>query len=362
MKKPITFFAISVFAVFTVFGTTWTVSNNPEIPAQFTQISEAITSGQLLPGDTLLVAGSPSRYSNFAVHDSLVIIGAGINNPYGSNTRVEQVGISTDAGFNPSGSRISGLVIESYFYWNNTAAGGGSQVIENVIIERCMFWHDVNFDYNTSGSAVFRNNTIRNCVFKNQDINFSLGNYDSIVIHNCLLDNRRIARTYSSDLSTVYVLNNVFINETSNVFNAITNMIIENNIFMKALPQGCVDCVFNSNTSYGSANNTLNGGNNYGDNNNDEENPLFNNYTISDGEFTFSSGYDFSLQLTPTQSPCVGTGVGDTDRGMYGGPMPVLVGTNPSIPQMTEVSFSDNASSVKEEGTLNVKFKAKKQD
>ena len=48
--------------------------------------------------------------------------------------------------------------------------------------------------------------------------------------------------------------------------------------------------------------------------------------------------------------------------GIHGGMLPYTPGANPNIPQMTEITFPANASSVKVGGTLDVTFKAKKQD
>ena len=355
MKKTITIFAISFLTAIAVLGKTWTVSNNPDIPAQFTQIVQAVESGSLLAGDTLLVAGSSTRYDNFTLNEPLVIIGAGINNPYGFTTRVSYVYLYTSAGFTPSGTKLSGLVIESGLYLNGDQAGGG-HVVENVTIERCSMHYYFDFGGN---SSIFRNDTIRNCYLKNYDCGFANASYEGIAILNCLFDNKRITQGTNADLSNVTLLNNVFINETQEIFPGINNLVVENNIFFKALPQGCTGCTFNSNTSYGSSNNVLPGVGNLGDGQNNDVNPLFVKYTTSDAAFGWDLGLDFNLQ---GGSPCIGTGVGSTDRGMYGGPMPIEFGTNPSIPQMTDIIFTDDASSVKEEGTLNVKFKAKKQD
>ena len=45
----------------------WTVSNNPNIPAQYTSIQEAIDEAQ--NGDKILVHASPNFYAGFDTYD-----------------------------------------------------------------------------------------------------------------------------------------------------------------------------------------------------------------------------------------------------------------------------------------------------
>ena len=357
MKKKITLIVISLFTVSALFAETWTVSNNPDIPGQFTQIQEAVDHASTSAGDTLLVAGSSTAYNAFTLNEPFVIIGAGINNPYGQNTMIANytVTLATISGFTPSGTRISGIYFDSYVHLD---AGTGTQTIENVVFERC--WFDSYLSFIGTTGAVFRHDTIRNCVL--EDYEFELPNsdvLDTIVIHNNLFDNC-VFDDYGTgaDMSKVFVMNNVFIDETTNIFDGMNNMDIRDNIFFEANPQGCVGCNFQNNTSYGAADNTLPGAGNSGSGN-EVRDPKFVNYTIADASFTFGAGYDFNLMPESLDDD---SGTGGDERGMYGGLMPVELGTNPAIPQMTEISFPDNASSVEEGGTLNVRFKAKKQD
>jgi len=353
MKKTFTIFALALMAAFTVSAETFTVSNNPEIPAQFTQITDAIASGNTHAGDTLLVAGSPTTYTGFTLNEPFVIIGAGIHNPHGYNTQVGSSSLSNTAGFSPSGSKLSGLI----FTYSLTLNGDlGTHVLENVTIERCQMWYVVHF---SGGNSNFNNDTIRNCIFQNSDINFTDASYSGVLLSNNLFDNYYIDQGTGADLSNVTLLNNVFINRQGNVFDAIHNIVVENNIFFKSSPRGCNGCVFDHNTAWGTLTDTLPYGDNLGNEFNEVRDPQFVDYNTSDAGFTWNANYDFHLQPSSDE---IGTGKGSTDRGMYGGPSPVELGTNPSIPQMTEIIFTDNASSVKEDGTLNVKFKAKKQN
>jgi hypothetical protein len=354
MKKIITLVFIAAIGLTMVNAATWTVSNNPDIPAQFTQIQEAIIDANTSEGDTILVAGSPNRYGDFVLNKNFVIIGAGIHNPYGYNTWVNAIDLATKDGFTPSGSVLSGLWIDNYLEFYTSAA---PKTIENVTIERC--WLDTYFYMYGDAGSTYRNITFKNCMFEDSYMYFyGIGTLENIVFSNNLFDNRQINQSGNPDLSNVTFKNNVFINEGNNVFGATRNLVLQDNIFFKALPQGCTGCTFTNNTVYATVNNVLPGDDNVGSGN-EARDPKFVNYTDADGEFTWAAGYDFHL-LPVSEDDDSGTGGGQ--RGMYGGPSPIEFGSNPAIPQLTEIIFTDNASSVKEEGTLKVKFKAKKQD
>jgi len=283
-----------------------------------------------------------------------VIIGAGMNNPHGHSTWVYTITLATTPAFTPSGSFISGLWVDYHVYFYTTE---GSKTIEDVVIDRSWIDYHIYF-YGTTGST-YRNITVKNCIIEYYSIYFdNVETLDNIQIHNNLFDNAGIYQQASADLSNVTLKNNVFINESSNVFNPAKNLVVQDNLFFKALPQGCTGCTFTNNTSYGSLDNVLPGANNIGSGN-EVRDPKFVNYTDAHGAFSWAAGYDF--HLTPA-SLDDDSGTGGGQRGMYGGPTPVELGSNPPIPQMTDISFTDNASSVKKEGTLKVKFKAKKQD
>ena len=83
---------------------------------------------------------------------------------------------------------------------------------------------------------------------------------------------------------------------------------------------------------------------------------MFVDYPLEGGALSYS--YDFHLQ---TGSPAVNAGTDGTDIGIYGGMLPFEVGANPYFPQMMEITLP-SGSSVPAGGTLNVHFKAKKQD
>ena len=93
-----------------------------------------------------------------------------------------------------------------------------------------------------------------------------------------------------------------------------------------------------------------------GSGNQEGEDPEFVNYPPGGGAFSYT--HDLNVQ----NSLAIDGGTDGTDMGIHGGLLPYSPGDNPSIPQMTELTFPANASSVKVGGTLDVTFKAKKQD
>ena len=103
--------------------------------------------------------------------------------------------------------------------------------------------------------------------------------------------------------------------------------------------------------------NTIPGTGNLGSGNLINTNPLFVNYPLAGGA---AYNYTFDLHLQ-TGSPGKNFGTDGTDIGIYGGWMPYEVGANPYFPQMMELTLP-SGSSVPAGGTLNVHFKAKKQN
>jgi hypothetical protein len=103
-------------------------------------------------------------------------------------------------------------------------------------------------------------------------------------------------------------------------------------------------------------NNNIPGSGNLGSGNIVDANPVFTNFPLQGGALSYS--HDFTLL---PGSPAIGAGTDGTDIGILGGMLPFDVGANPYFPQMMEVSLP-SGSSVPAGGTLNVHFKARKQD
>ena len=360
MKTKILFFFFFFFLYFVGGSAAWTVDNNPNSPAQYSDLQLAIDNAAI--GDTILVAGSATSYGNITIDRQLTIIGAGYHNQYGDISDINHLYfIRQNASSSADGSKIMGFDIY-YIEINGWFSGGtiANQGISNVIIERCYFKY-VNFN---DSYCKYSKDTIRNCIINSYYIDFNNVNsseYDSIFIHNNIFDGSYISQNdVNYGLENVFIRNNVFINRTNYAFYNINSAVIENNIFYASEPHGtsgCTNSVFNNNITYYCSDNTIPYGTNTGANNFVNSDPKFENYPIAGGEFDYS--YDFHLK---TGSPGLNAGTDVTNIGIYGGSLPFEVGANPTIPQVTEINFIDGVSSAPIGGTINVNFKAKKQD
>ena len=343
------FFAISSCA----FAGIKTVSNNPSSPGQYTNLQTAIDAAGL--GDTLMIAGSTTNYGTVNIAKPLVLVGAGYNNPYGSNTSITTINLNRTSQFlGASGTKIMGVIVTSVISFNGNYTGGtGSNAnINNVLVERCKI-NDLRFGYD---GLYYQNDTVRNCLFQGGSIYFYYNyTYNNIFIHNNIFDNSVIGTNYGPpNLSNVFFRNNLIINRVTAFFSAIAYLIIENNIFYGAEPTGCTNASFTKNITYLCA--AVPGAGNLGSGNLNATNPMFVNYPPSGGAFSYT--YDFHLQGA---SPGKNAGTDGTDIGIYGGMLPYDVGANPHFPQMMELTLP-SGSSVPAGGTLNVHFKAKKQN
>jgi hypothetical protein len=356
MKKTLFFTIVLTIFAFTVNATIWTVSNNPDSPGQYTSLQMAIDSSMV--HDTILVAGSPTSYGNITLKWSLTLIGAGYNNEYGYNTTVGNVSLTrVNVSIGASDTRIMGFAANN-ISMNGYYSGGSvsTNLIENVVVERCSA--SSIYIGNPSYQATYNNDTVRNCLVNNT-VSFYGGSssiYNNTYIHNNIFNGAGISSTYSYDLSTAFVKNNIFLNRNSDVFSNVHNLVIENNIFYQALPQGAINCAYNNNITFMNNNNVIPGPGNVGSGNFVDVDPEFVDFPFLGAPFSYAHNYN----LQPT-SPGIAAGTDGTDIGIYGGMLPFEIGANPYIPQMMEVSLP-SGSSVPAGGTLNVHFKAKKQD
>jgi len=342
-----------------------TVSNNAASPGQYTDLQVAIDAAS--PNDTIMVAGSGTSYGTITFGKPLVLVGAGHNNPYGSNATVDYMTLTRQNQYvSASGSKIMGFVITSTVYLTGTYTGGvdSTRSINNVVFERC----NINYLYFGKDSYVntFKNDTIRNCLITYQVRLYSgsvLNKFIALTIHNNVFSSSSATGSnyifgYSgiNDLATCSVRNNLFLNHTNTCLSNIKNLTIESNIFYGAEPQGGTTCVYNNNITYMCVNNSIPGTGNTGTGNLVNTDPLFVNFPIAGG--AFSCSYD--VHLKPA-SPGKTGGTGGTEIGIYGGTSPAEACANPAFPQMMEISFP-SGSSVPAGGVLDVYFKAKKQN
>ncbi len=362
--------AICTFANATV----RTVSNNANSPGQYTDLATAITASTA--GDTLYIHGSPIDYGNITLTKPLTLIGAGglPNKNYAFSTYLGYLtlGLNGTGTSSASGSKIYGLSIYSLTLnaGNNTSVPG----ISDVILSRNYITY-IGLNQNAASATLAHNNLninnnviyqisssggVKNSVVRN-NVLFNISSVGSEVVGSWILNNNIITGGVSYSRSAV-VSNNIFFN-TSNSSGFTSNSFcsVSNNCFVSStFNYNLTDVIYGTNSG---GNNLLN------------TDPLFVNYVpASTALFNYTqtspaSGpfIDFNLMAG---SPCIANGTDGTDSGIYGGAFPFREGypentryryfPMPAIPQMLDLNINNAA--IVPSGTLNVQFKARKND
>ena len=324
--------------------TTWananvlTVNNSATSGGQYTSLQAAFDAAAV--GDTIYVHGSPDSYGSATIKKRLVVIGAGYA-PQGTQFNwPSSVGsiyidsVTTTIPVNPvSKSKLIGLQIEGSVYCSD-------QNINDVLVDRCMV---------TSYIAVYG----KNWIIRNSLVNLIyVYNYPS-----CLIVNNIINSIYNSNKSSVLISNNILV--TGN-YSSISYAILTNNIFWSTTPlTGFEYCTFNNNVTYALTAQVLPYGTNTGGNNLNVD-PQFVSTNIPTSNISAATMPNYNWNVGGA-SPCKNAGTDGTDIGIYGGgyPMANLTGTY-KIPQITEMNIQNAVLPLN--GTLTVKFKARKQD
>lgn len=386
MKKNLLALMSIVGLSFISQATVLTVSNNVNSPGQYTDLQTACNAA--MANDTIYVHGSPTSYGTVDITKPLTLIGAGAspNKNFYLRSEIQFVNIkfnttNTQSG---SGSKIIGFYIQQSIYLYENSANTVS--VGNVIIERNVVSSISAFgNRNTSNGhsgTIIRNNIIRGGV--------SFGRVYNVLITNNII---REITLGSSNGSTCTVSNNLI------GFGASTNPCVKgyyttytNNIFYTPLfATTFISSSVNAPTSYCSFSNNLflsastltNSniifGTNAGGGNLLNVDPLFVNQgdgnieNVFNAQYGNSTYYNYNFNLQPG-SPCIGAGTDGTDIGIYGGASPFFEGDTylgingkhqryfpmPNLPTVLDMNILNT--SVLPNGTLNVEFKARKQD
>ncbi len=356
MKKLKILILTSIYILLTsniVHATVWTVSNDPDRPAQFTSIQAAVDNAA--PNDTLRIAGSSTNYTQtIDIKIPLTLIGEGANNPDGENTTVQASVLfgRLNNSMSSSGSRIYGILFMSYSSPSvniNGYFGGGNAddfKIEDIQFERCHFNIKLRME-----SYNYSNILFRHCVFSNHV--YFKGNHLGNVFTNCVFDSELIIGEHNNNLNGGIIIRNcLFLNRIYSCFSNIIGIIIENSIFYKCEPSGAENSVFNNNITYLCNNNTLPYSSNVGSGNLENTNPMFTDYPALGGSFDWA--HDYTLL---SGSPGIGTGTNGTNIGLDGGNAPVA-----NIPGHSRIPVVDNlvlpTSSVPVGGNLEINIQA----
>lgn len=344
MKLYVLLFLAFFTGMATTNATVYTVSNDPNNPAQFDNLADAHDAAN--PGDTIYIFGSSTSYGIVFITKQLTIVGAGYNpdNQHGFPTKLLYVHLRGDASGKSSGTKIMGIEAFKISNYNS------SYEIDDITIQFC--YSAVSLDYS---SPPGKNWMVKNNIIKNS-LNGE-GGQNIIFSNNIILGN-----FWEYSQPSILILNNLFIGD-GNAFSAMQHPTFNNNIFYGKDVSGtsCIAefCTFNNNLSYLGDFTTFITGEcgNAGSANLENTDPQF----MSVASTTFSYDDDYRLQ---SGSPCINAGTDGTDIGITGGEYPWprkadgsldLTGM-PPIPQIIEMYVSNPV--VPENGTLKVKVKA----
>lgn len=342
MKRILSIIAILLSGTAGFAQTIFTANSNPGAVAGtnvFTgasAINSAITAAAA--GDIIYIVPSSVVYSSPNLGKGVSLIGGGFNpdQPGANVATMDYVNISS------GNIRLSGIVIrESISFFSGNYS--------NIMIDKCR----IKYMYVESGRAV-ANVIIQNCIIgENAPVTpISLQNTSSgVKISNNIIYGASSSGGFYS-LDAAILENNVFIGGGTNFFSIVTNCSIKNNIFYSAAPRGSSfsNNDQQNNLSYSSSGDSfLTDNGNTSTNNIVSQNPLFVNLPFSP---PFSFSYDVHLQAA---SPAIGTGLGGTDMGLFGGTNPYDVYGSP-LPTVRSIVAPNTVT----QGTnMNVRIQAK---
>ena len=327
-------------------ATVITVSNNPITAGQYTNLQTAINAST--NGDTIYVHGSPTSYGDITVDKKLCFIGAGYAVTGTQNNVSSYLGniyLSNNVVFVTNAASSSFIGLDIY----NLNAGGTNYA--SIYVSRCRFTY----------MSIYNNGWIvENCIFYEITLQYS-------PVSNCLIRNNFVVNSgYISGASSSYNQSGLIVdhNVIDGLLYNFSNAIFSNNVFFYSnisAWSSVNNCTFTNNITASSISNTLPYGTNSGGGN-------MNNVSFAAlfvGVMSTPQGYPAMLSLDwHLKTTCVGHNGGSdgADVGMYGGTyaMPNLTGASSIIPQMTLMNI--NNVSIPVNGTLNVRFKAKKQN
>ena len=367
-------FFLAVFAMTAFFfhlnAAVLTVSNNPQIPAQYSDAQIAYNAAA--NGDVLYLHGSASGYSftmgyqtdgipSVVTSKKVRVVGPGFN-PTGQNNLTAKLNLQIYPSSESAMDNISieGIEVSYITISSNDVNATGNYAVNNLQFTRCAFRGPISYSYDPKTSPLNPSiNIVQSVIY--------YGNYlpnEGVSIFNSLV--------FAGYIDNAYVKNCTMFGTSSTGcylgFQQISNSVFENCIFKTIVP-GCWSsgiplnststiynrCLFDYDQSTGSGDNSYNS-------------CLFatNPGFVDDTEGTLNAIPDFISNLDlrlATGSAALTAGAGSTPIGVTGGDFPF---TNPktqgstTLPQMNTLTIS--STSVQQNGSINVSFQAAKQD
>ena len=355
----------AVLLSFTASATTWTVSNNPNKPAQYTSLQTASDSAAI--GDTLLISGSPTSYGDITLNKQLHLIGEGIGPSLNDITTLGKLYMRcVDGTVNASGSTVEGLNM-GHFYWGGGYYGYDSDTLQNVTVNRCRMNYIVraNASYGKVKGFTFDQCIIRYFVDfdgTNGWLGNSTGTMEAMEFTNCVFDGISSYHLYDvGDCNGHLVMRNcLFLSTSQNLNNGDVNeAVFEDCMFIGTnFPTNVSGCVFNHCLSHQGNDPTLPPAGNSGSGNVSDDDPLFTAYNPT--PVNHSWDHDYTLQA---ESPAIGTGTSGTDIGIGGGAVSSFDGNLPHTPRGPVVtSLNLPVTAVAVGGTLQINVSAESRD
>jgi hypothetical protein len=349
-----------------------TVSNNPQIPAQYTDAQTAYNAAA--NGDVLYLHGTAFVYNlsmgyqtdgnpSVITSKKVRMVGPGFN-PTGQNNQTARLNLNIFPSSESAMDNISieGIEINNVGIYSYDVGGNGNYAVNNLQLTRCAIRGGIGYQYDP----------------KTSPLNPSINIVQSVIYYGGSLPNEGVSiynsLVFAGNVDNAYVKNCTMFG-TSNTgcylgFSFIANSVFENCIFKTIVPNCWPSgtplnststiynrCLFDYDQSTGSGDNSYNSCL-------FATNPGFVDDTHTDGIINpipdFISNFDLRLA---TGSAALTAGAGSTPIGVTGGDFPF---TNPktqgstTLPQMNTLTIS--STSVQQNGSINVSFQAAKQD
>ncbi|MEO6683321.1 MAG: hypothetical protein ABIN48_10925, partial [Ginsengibacter sp.] len=319
--------SIFVLSTFAQAQKSWRLNNIPGLNADFSTLSDAVNSENVLPGDTIYIESSPNNYSGTIIKKRLIILGTGyfLSDVHNSKTQWNkaEATISGNLTFDPGtmGSVLSGVVASTIFI-NDSA----------IVIERS----------HISGLrlAYKANSFANNCVIRQNFFPYggsitsqtATGIAKDVLFHNNIIGTS-VSFAGNLDNSSAYFINNNFTYHNSF---AVANCIFQNNIFFSP----SFSTYLGSNAFH---NNIANNTGIQSGNNNQLSVNLTNVYeNFNNGSLSPTSGFSHDGRFViKAGSPAIGAGqLNGTgiDCGAFGGPAPYVLSGMPPIPSIYKLT------------------------
>ena len=311
------------------YATSWRINNDNTKGTQFADINAAMSSEEVVDGDTLYIDPGSTIASDQNVTKRVVIIGSGYNpydRPYGSAV------ISGNLYLQAEGSKVMGMELNGavYIAANNitverckctNAIGRSGSSYTDATIRQCYISKGISGDGKTStksASWTIENNIIVGVTYDNKCI-YSL--YNATISNNLLINPVSYNGYCLRELATCTVKNNIIIHTTTadQTLSSLSECTLSHNIISQE----------------------------WGDNN-----------LVATTVAEVLTG-DYERYTLVENSPAAGYGDDGNDCGIFGGSFPYVAGGLPlGHPYFTKAVIGSNVS----DGVVNVSLQIKVQD